>query len=220
VLITGCLGDVGLVLARHLASKYGCRLVLTARTPLPRAEWQQFLAAPPQEGRHSEQRGKQQRGKHHSEQRRARHIRNILDLESRGAQVLAMSADVADLDQMRAVAQAAVDRFGGIDMVVHGAGVQDSELFNFAHLMDRAQCDAHLAAKVKGFHVLQTALQGHCPDRRITLSSLAAVLGGLTLAPYATANAALDAWPRSGRGCCASSRSAPPTTSSSSAATR
>jgi acyl transferase domain-containing protein/acyl carrier protein len=188
VLITGGLGDVGLVLARHLASKYGCRLVLTARTPLPpRAEWQQFLAAAtPEDGQHSEQRC-------------ARHIRNILDLETRGAQVLAMSADVADLGQMRAVVQAAVDRFGGIDMVVHGAGVQDSEFFNFAHLMDRAQCDAHLAAKVKGFHVLQTVLQGHCPDRRITLSSLAAVLGGLTLAPYAAANAALDAYARVAR---------------------
>jgi acyl transferase domain-containing protein len=198
VLITGGLGDVGLVLSRHLASKYGCRLVLTSRTPLPpREEWEQYLAAVPSEvpaepadGPSCEQR---------DGQRCARHIRNILDLESRGAQVLAMSADVADLDQMRAVVQAAVDRFGGIDMVVHGAGVQDSRFFNFAHLMDRAQCDAHLAAKVKGFHVLQAVLRDHCPDRRITLSSLAAVLGGLTLAPYAAANAALDAYTRAAR---------------------
>jgi NAD(P)-dependent dehydrogenase (short-subunit alcohol dehydrogenase family) len=84
-------------------------------------------------------------------------------------------------------------------MVVHGAGVQDSEFFNFVHLIDRAQCEAHLAAKVKGFHVLQTALRGHCPDRRIALSSLAAVLGGLTLAPYAAASAALDAYARVAR---------------------
>ena len=183
VLITGGLGDVGLVISRHLASRYGCRLVLTARSPLPpREEWQQYLDAVPEGG-----------------ERTARHIRNVLDLEGRGATVLAMSADVADAQQMRAVVDAAVERFGGIDVVVHGAGVQDGRFFNFAHLMDRSQCNAHLAAKVKGLLVLQEVLGDQCPDRRITLSSLAAVLGGITLAPYAAANAALDAYARVAR---------------------
>ncbi|SDI33883.1 Phosphopantetheine attachment site [Actinokineospora alba] len=183
VLITGGLGDIGLRLARHLASRYGCQLVLTVRSPLPaREQWESFLAAVPEGG-----------------ERTARHITNILDLERRGATVLAMSADVADLEAMRAVVTAATERFGGIDVVVHGAGVQDDRYFNFAHLMDRDACDPHMAAKVRGFHVLQTVLDGQCPDRRITLSSLAAVLGGMTLAPYAAANAALDAYTRVAR---------------------
>ncbi|MDR8412941.1 SDR family NAD(P)-dependent oxidoreductase [Nonomuraea sp. 3-1Str] len=187
VLVTGGLGDVGLVLARHLASTYGCRLVLTARSALPpREEWDAFLAAAPP-----------------GSERTVRHIRNIRDLESRGATVLALSADVADEEAMRAVVAEAVSRFGGIDVVVHGAGVQDGAYFNFAHLMDRQQCDAHLAAKVTGFHVLQKVLGEHAggrvPDRRITLSSIAAVLGGMTLAPYAAANAALDAYVRAAR---------------------
>lgn len=178
VLITGGLGDVGLVIGRHLASRYHCNLVLTARSPLPpREQWQQFLAEMPEDG-----------------ERTARHITNILDLEERGAQVIAMSADVADRDQMQAVVDAAVQRFGRIDVVVHGAGVQDSRFFNFAHLADRASCDAHFAAKVTGFHVLQEVLGDQALDRRITMSSLAAVLGGMTLGPYASANAALDAY--------------------------
>ncbi|MEW9555777.1 SDR family NAD(P)-dependent oxidoreductase [Nonomuraea sp. NPDC050783] len=183
VLITGGLGDVGLVLARHLADRYGCRLVLTARSPLPpRAEWESYLAAPPPGG-----------------ERTARHLGNLLDLERRGADVLALSADVADEERMRAVVEAALDRFGTIDAVVHGAGVQDGAYFNFAHLMDRPQCEAHLAAKVTGFHVLQKVLGEHAADRRITLSSIAAVLGGMTLGPYAAANAALDAYVRVAR---------------------
>jgi NAD(P)-dependent dehydrogenase (short-subunit alcohol dehydrogenase family)/acyl carrier protein len=183
VLITGGLGDVGLVLARHLAGEYGCKLVLTARSPLPpREEWPAFLDALPDGG-----------------ERTARHIQNVLDLESRGAEVLAMSADVSDVDSMRAVVGAAVQRFGRIDVVVHGAGVQDGRFFNFAHLMDRAACDAHFAAKVGGFEVLQEVLGEQAYDRRITLSSLAAVLGGMTLAPYAAANAALDAYVRAAR---------------------
>ncbi|MFS1302239.1 SDR family NAD(P)-dependent oxidoreductase [Streptosporangium longisporum] len=183
VLITGGLGDVGLVLARHLAGAYGCRLVLTGRSALPpRQEWDAYLADVPPGG-----------------ERTARHIRNVRDLEERGATVLALSADVADEEKMGAVVAEAVARFGGIDVVVHGAGVQDGAYFNFAHLMDRQQCDAHMAAKVGGFHVLQKVLGDHCPDRRITLSSVAAVLGGMTLGPYAAANAALDAYVRVAR---------------------
>jgi acyl transferase domain-containing protein/acyl carrier protein len=183
VLITGGLGDVGLILSRHLAGRYGAKLVLTAHSPLPpREQWQAFLAAVPPDGA-----------------RTARHITNILDLESRGADVLAMSADVADVAQMRAVVQAAIARFGKIDVVLHGAGVQDSRFFNFAHLVDRASCEAHMAAKVKGFHVLQEVLGEQAVDRRATMSSLAAVLGGMTLAPYAAANAALDAYCRVAR---------------------
>jgi acyl transferase domain-containing protein/acyl carrier protein len=183
VLITGGLGDIGLVLSRHLASRYSAKLVLTARSALPpREEWEAYLAEVPGGG-----------------ERTARHIKSVLDLEQRGAQVLAMSADVADAVQMQAVIDAAVERFGGIDVVVHGAGVQDGAFFNFAHLMDRAACQAHFDAKVTGFHVLQQVLGDHARDRRITMSSLAAVLGGMTLAPYASANAGLDAYTRVAR---------------------
>ena len=183
MLITGGLGDVGLLLGRHLASRYHCKLVLTARSELPaREQWQQFLADVPEGG-----------------ERIARHINSILDLERRGAEVIAMSADVADLARMRSVVDAAVQRFGGIDVVVHAAGVQNSQYFNFAHLIDQDSCEAHFASKVGGFHVLQEVLGEQALDRRITLSSLAAVLGGMTLAPYACANAALDAYARQAR---------------------
>ncbi|MGX7825913.1 SDR family NAD(P)-dependent oxidoreductase [Actinokineospora sp. 24-640] len=183
VLITGGLGDVGLTLSRHLADKYGCKLVLTVRSPLPpREEWAEHLAAVPAGG-----------------ERSARHIRNILDLEERGATVLTASADVSDKAAMRAVVDAAVAEFGGIDVVVHGAGVQDGSGFGFAHAMDRAACEAHFAAKVGGFHVLQEVLGEHAKDRRITLSSVSVALGGITLGPYTSANAALDAYARAAR---------------------
>jgi acyl transferase domain-containing protein/acyl carrier protein len=179
VLITGGLGDVGLVLARHLAGAYGCRLVLTARTPLPpRERWTELV---------------------NGDDRVARHIRNILDLERQGAKVLAVAADVGDEARMREVVEAAIAEFGGIDVVVHAAGIQNPEYFHLAHLSDRASCEAHLNAKINGFHVLQTVLAGQAPDRRITLSSLSAVLGGIALGPYSSANAGLDAYARAAR---------------------
>ncbi|MFE0650158.1 SDR family NAD(P)-dependent oxidoreductase [Streptomyces sp. NPDC059534] len=183
VLITGGLGDVGLTLARRLAGTYRCRLVLTTRATLPpREEWPRYELGAPDGG-----------------ERVARHVRNVLDLERRGAEVLAVSADVGDLGQMRSAVAEAVARFGGIDVAVHGAGVQDPRFFREAHLSDRETRAAHFGAKVGGFHVLQEVLRGQCPDRRITLSSIAAVLGGIALGPYAAANAALDAYARVAR---------------------
>ena len=183
VLITGGLGDVGLTLARHLATGYGCRLILCTRSTLPpRSAWQDFLAEVPA-----------------GQERTARHVQNILALEASGAEVIAMTADVADPVAMKAVVDAAVARFGGIDVAVHGAGVQDSRFFAFAHLTEREQSEAHLDAKIRGFLVLDRVLAGHCPDRRITLSSLSAVLGGLTLGAYAASNAGLDAYARAAR---------------------
>jgi acyl transferase domain-containing protein len=183
VLITGGLGDVGLVLARHLAAKYECRLVLTGRSPLPpREEWDGYLAAVPAGGA-----------------RTARHIRNVLDLEERGAEVLALSADSTDADAMRAAVQAAVGRFGRIDVAVHAAGLQTAAYFDYAHRIGRSAGDAHFAVKVKGFLVLQDALGEQAPDRRVAVSSLAAILGGITLSAYAAANAALDAYVRVAR---------------------
>ncbi|MEW2520840.1 SDR family NAD(P)-dependent oxidoreductase [Actinacidiphila alni] len=179
VLITGGLGDVGLALARHLAERYGCRLVLTSRSQLPpRERWSELSAG---------------------EDRVARHIRNVLDLEARGAEVIAIGADVGDESAMRAVVTAADERFGGIDVVVHAAGVQDQSWFKLAHLSDRDTCATHLHAKVTGFHTLQAVLGERATDRRITLSSLSAVLGGIALGPYSAANAALDAYTRRAR---------------------
>ncbi|MDG4785096.1 SDR family NAD(P)-dependent oxidoreductase [Micromonospora sp. WMMD1102] len=181
VLITGGLGDVGMALARHLADRYGCRLVLTGRTELPpRETWQAYLDGG-------------------ADGRAARHVRNVLDLEARGARVLACSADVADVRQMRAVVDTAVERFGGIDVVVHGAGAQDPRYFTMAHQADEATSEAHFRTKVTGFLALQEALAGRCDGPRLTLSSIAAVLGGPALGPYAAANAVLDAAARAAR---------------------
>jgi NAD(P)-dependent dehydrogenase (short-subunit alcohol dehydrogenase family) len=179
VLITGGLGDVGLVLARHLASRYGCRLVLTARSTLPpRERWAELAGG---------------------DSRAARHVRNVLELEAAGAEVLAAGADVGDEEQMRRVVEEADARFGGIDVVIHAAGVQDTSWFKLAHQSDREICDVHLHAKIRGFHTLQAVLGDRARDRRITLSSLSAVLGGIALGPYSSGNAALDAYTRRAR---------------------
>src|SRR3954470_16430641 len=77
-LITGGFGDIALDLAAWLAREKKARLALVGRRALPpRASWPALAAS----GDHS---------------REVRLVRRLLALEAQGAQVLALSADVAD----------------------------------------------------------------------------------------------------------------------------
>ncbi|WP_329383933.1 SDR family NAD(P)-dependent oxidoreductase [Streptomyces sp. NBC_01716] len=176
VLITGGLGHVGLILARHLTLVRGCAVVLTARTALPEPDtWKAYLAEAEDPS-----------------SKAYRYVKELSALTEAGADVLVVRADVADGPAMRAAVGAATERFGRLDLIVHGAGVSAPEAFGPAHMVDRAASASHFTAKVGGFHALREALDGRDVPV-ITLSSLSAVLGGLALGPYAAANAALDA---------------------------
>ncbi|WP_405773939.1 SDR family oxidoreductase [Streptomyces sp. NBC_01538] len=172
VLITGGLGDVGAVLAGHLAETRKCALVLTGRTPLPpEEEWTDALTG-----------------------RAARHVRTVRGLRAAGAEVLALGADVADRDAMAAVLDAARERFGSVDVVIHAAGVQSEDCFGVAVDLSREACEPHFRAKTGGLRVLDELLGEDEAPVRLAVSSVSSLLGGLAHAPYAAANAALDAY--------------------------
>jgi acyl transferase domain-containing protein len=181
VLITGGLGDVGTVLAEHLAVSRGCNLVLTCRTPLPPEEsWPKSLedAVP-------------------AEDRAARHIRTVMRLRELGADVLVMSADASDPAEMSKVITAARERFGPLDAVIHAAGIPyGTDYFGPVTSISRAACEAQFESKIGGMRMLADLLDPDEAPVRVTLSSIAAVLGGLGHGVYAGANAGMDALAR------------------------
>lgn len=171
VLLTGGLGKVGLALARHAALDRGCRVVLLGRTPMPpRAQWSELAAGTTPA---------------------AARLRALLAIEERGGQVEVVTADVADVDQVRAAIETAQQRFGALDLVVHAAGSSADDGFGPAHLVCEAGTAGHFDAKVAGLRALDDAL-GDRDVALVAFSSLSATLGGLALGPYAAANAALD----------------------------
>ncbi|MDI5974470.1 beta-ketoacyl synthase N-terminal-like domain-containing protein [Streptomyces sp. SL13] len=94
VLITGGLHGGGLAVARHLASAYGCRLVLTTPTALPPRD----RSGPGPDDRRTP---------------------DVLDLESRGATVVTVPVATGDGAGLREAVRAATDAFGRLDLVVH-----------------------------------------------------------------------------------------------------
>jgi NAD(P)-dependent dehydrogenase (short-subunit alcohol dehydrogenase family) len=173
-LITGGLGGIGLVLAEYLAQSVRARLVLISRSRLPdRGRWQEWLSA------HEEGDAVSQR------------IRKIQGIEDRGAKVLAVNADVADFDQMKAALDQAQTQFGPIQGVIHAAGVSPGGMM----LLKKPEAAASvMAPKVKGTLVLDKLLRDTKLDFCVFCSSVAALYGEFALADYSAANAFLDAY--------------------------
>jgi acyl transferase domain-containing protein len=173
-LLTGGLGGMGLTIAEYLARAVRARLVLVGRSAMPaREEWSRWLET------------------HDATDRTSVVLRDLLALESLGAEVMPASADVTDREQMARVVARARDRFGAIHGVVHAAGVLDDGL---AQLKSPESAARVLAPKVRGTLVLDEALGGEPLDFFALCSSISAIAGLAGQVDYAAANAFLDAF--------------------------
>jgi acyl transferase domain-containing protein len=129
----------------------------------------------------------------------SRSMSAVRSLEARGATVLVFSADVTDLDAMRNVVRRTVERFGGIDGVIHAAGVLADGAIQ---TKTRETAAKVLAPKVKGTLVLDEVLEDvrsrdpGKPDFVALFSSITAVVGIAGQVDHAAANAFLDAFAR------------------------
>lgn len=173
-LITGGMGGIGMVLARYLAETARVKLVLIGRSTFPAREaWEEWLAI------------------HDENDEVSRRIRELQDLEKLGAELQIASADVADEEQMRTVIEAAQQRFGQINGVIHAAGVAGGGLLQ---LKTPEMAAGVMAAKVRGTLVLENLFKGENLDVLVLCSSMSAILGGLGEVDYCAANAFLDAF--------------------------
>lgn len=176
-LITGGLGTIGMTIATWLVATFRARLILTGRTPLPPAnEWPAWLDS------------------HRADSLERRRIAWLSDLEAKGAEVMVAAVDVADEDAMQRLVDDATQRFGGLNGVIHAAGVLGSSASCSILDLDTVRCEAQFRAKIHGTHVLNRVLAGRALDFVVLASSLSAVLGGIGYTAYASANAFLDAF--------------------------
>ncbi len=119
-------------------------------------------------------------------------------LQQIGAKVsvldLADGVDVADRPALTRALREAVARHGRIDGVLHAAGLASDDYRTISELQ-AADLERHLRPKVGGAVALREALRelGEEPAFVLATTSLAAVLGGVSLGAYAAADAALDA---------------------------
>ncbi len=176
-LITGGFGGIGLTLAAEAAGKHAANIILLSRTPLPdRADWaahlRKFGAINPVSKR----------------------IQAVETLESLGAQVMVVTADVCNLEDMRAAKAMACERFGAITGVIHAAGViDDGPLL----AKDPAGIEDVFSPKIHGTQVLDQVFADGDLDWLALFSSTSTVTAPAGQVDYVAANAFLNAYANS-----------------------
>ncbi|MEW6735824.1 MAG: polyketide synthase dehydratase domain-containing protein, partial [Acidobacteriota bacterium] len=168
-LITGGLGELGLLIADWMVQRGARRLILLARTKLPpRSEWSRLKESDPL----------------------ARPILAIQQLEASGASVHLASVDVANTEELTAFLRAfRRECWPPICGLVHAAG-----LIEAASLLetDIDSLMRILRPKVIGGWLLHQLLEDYPLDFFILISSFASLLSSPLLASYAAANTFLD----------------------------
>jgi phthiocerol/phenolphthiocerol synthesis type-I polyketide synthase E len=173
-LLTGGWGGTGRAVANWLARSVSQpTLVMLSRREVPtRDRWTEILDA--------------QHDSHLVED-----IRLIKELESQGAHVLPVCADVSDVGQVRKALNEVTASTRRIDGVFHMAGLASNATLE--HKSAEAVLRI-LAPKIDGVKNIYEVLGSYQPDFVILFSSIAAIRGGIRQFEYSAANAYLDAY--------------------------
>jgi acyl transferase domain-containing protein len=167
-LITGGLGGIGYLIARHLLREYSARVVMTGRTALPPRERWSSLAE-----------------ERETDDETSSRIRRMQKLEQSGGQVQYVTADVADREAMSGAIGKMLKSYGRINGVVHAAGLPGGRMIAGLDLAEAAQVRR---PKVQGSLILADLLTRVDLDFLLFCSSISAVFPGPGQAAYAAAN--------------------------------
>ncbi|MGA5285297.1 beta-ketoacyl reductase [Streptomyces griseoincarnatus] len=179
-LITGGLGGIGMTLAEYLVRSCHARLVLTGMDAVPDPALWEDGNDEPLDG---------------ADKALAERVSRIRKLVALGGEVVTARCDAADRDQTRELFDTIDKRFGGLDGVVHAAGVFETQrAFRGLDDTGREDCVRRLRPKVEGTLVLAEFLRGRKLDFVLMQSSLSSHLGGLGFYAYTAGNAFMDAF--------------------------
>ena len=118
--------------------------------------------------------------------------RRPADISELGAEAVYRQCDLTDREAVGAAVDHLYDRWGRLDIVLHGAGtLRDGPVES----LDEDDCDAVLGPKIDGTAHLFSATRDRPPALWIALSSIVATVGNAGQTLYGAANAALEAWP-------------------------
>ncbi|WP_341282699.1 SDR family NAD(P)-dependent oxidoreductase [Paenibacillus sp. FSL H8-0537] len=171
--ITGGAGNLGLLTAKHLASKGKINLALLNRTPLPKQEdWPSYLEQDGGSRLHDT-------------------IKKLQEIAATGAQVECIPLNVTSLDEMSATMERLRQKYGKINGVIHAAGVAGR---GFLIRKDTAVFEEVLNPKVTGTWILDKVTEQDELDFFVLFSSGVALVGEMGQGDYTAANCYLDAF--------------------------
>ena len=180
VLVTGGFGGIGLTIAEDLVRRSSARIALVSRGALPdRASWPGLLET---------------RGPGDGLRRR---IEAVQRLEAAGGEVMALAADVSNLEEMHDAKRRIEATLGPIRGIVHAAGIVDD-----APILSKQPMAVEdvFTPKIQGTQVLDALFPDGDLDWMALFSSTSTVTAPAGQVDYVAANEYLNAYARSRAG--------------------
>ena len=151
------LEGIGLLLAEYLAKTVQAKLILTEDTCFPeREEWEKWLS------------------NHNKTDKVSQKIEKAQKLEALGAEILVLSADITNQQQIRQAIAIVEDKLGKVDGVIHSAVLPGDR---GAQNITRESIKAKLAHIIKGTLNLDSLFKDTDLDFFVCCSSLASIVG-------------------------------------------
>ncbi|WDV45042.1 SDR family NAD(P)-dependent oxidoreductase [Clostridiaceae bacterium M8S5] len=171
--VTGGTGGLGLEMGKYLAKNNASNIALISRSSVPkRGKWDEILID----------------GK---EKKLIRAIESIKEMESKGAKVHCVSADVCSLSDMEEALDNLRKEHGKLKGVIHCAGKAGDGLII---TKDKRKFDSVIAPKMYGTWILDDLTKQDELDFFIMFSSMISVFGDLGQSDYAASNAYMDSF--------------------------
>lgn len=174
VMVTGGFGGIGLTLAEDMIRRFGAKVLILARRPLPaRNAWAAYLAA------------------HGADDATSRRILSLQRLEALGGTVEVAVADVCNMDEMRAAVAQGEAALGPVRAVIHAAGVVDD-----GPMLAKtpAAVEEVFAPKIHGTQVIDALFPDGRLDLMVVFSSTSTVTAPAGQVDYVAANDYLNAF--------------------------
>ncbi|MEI8007607.1 MAG: acyltransferase domain-containing protein, partial [Bacteroidota bacterium] len=172
-LITGGVSGVGMELAKYIAGKVKCTLVLTHRSQLPpRSLWEKISGSD-------------------ADNTTSARIRNILELETLGTNVVLECLDAADEKASRTLVEEVEKKYGAVKGILHSAGMPGAGVIAFK---DKEQADLVVKSKLDGTLILHDIFRERKLDFFFLFSSVSAIFGEAARIDYTAANSFMDSF--------------------------
>ncbi|MEI8049734.1 MAG: KR domain-containing protein, partial [Bacteroidota bacterium] len=173
-LITGGVSGIGMELAKYIARTVKATLVLTHRSTMPsRSDWEAIAKST------------------EPENITAMRVRDIMELESLGAEVILSKLDAADYEGTKTLINQLDNAGRKVCGILHSAGMPGAGVIA---LKDKEQADLVLKSKVHGTLILHDIFKDRQLDFFFLFSSISAVFGEAARVDYCGSNSFMDSF--------------------------